>query len=55
MLRYSLGEPEAADAIDRAVHGALEDRIMTPDLGGRATTEEATRTVTSRVAAEARV
>jgi 3-isopropylmalate dehydrogenase len=55
MLRYSLDEPEAADAVDRAVHGALEDRIMTPDLGGRATTEEATGAVTSRVAAEARV
>ncbi|TCJ20671.1 3-isopropylmalate dehydrogenase [Rubrobacter taiwanensis] len=55
LLRYSLDEPEAAAAVERAVSGALEDRIMTPDLGGRATTEQATRAVTERIAAEARV
>jgi 3-isopropylmalate dehydrogenase len=32
MLRWSLGEPEAADAIEAAVSGALTDGIRTRDL-----------------------
>ena len=53
MLRWSLGEPAAADALDAAFEGALE--LRTRDLGGTATTaevEEAVRlSIGSRVAA----
>lgn len=34
MLRYSLGAPEAADAIERAVHACLQKGFRTADLGG---------------------
>jgi 3-isopropylmalate dehydrogenase len=32
MLRYSLGEPQAADAIERAVTTVLENGLRTPDI-----------------------
>ena len=45
MLRHGLGmEPEAA-AIESAVERALSDGLRPPDLGGTATTEQATRAV----------
>jgi 3-isopropylmalate dehydrogenase len=45
MLRHGLDrEPEAA-AIESAVDRALADGLRTPDLGGRATTAEATQAV----------
>jgi 3-isopropylmalate dehydrogenase len=45
MLRYGLGmEPEAA-RIESAIDTALEAGLRTPDLGGNATTEDATRAV----------
>jgi 3-isopropylmalate dehydrogenase len=45
MLRHGLGmEPEAA-RVESAVDRALEGGIRTPDLGGEATTEDATRAV----------
>ena len=34
MLRLSLGEPDAADALDAAVTAAIEDGPRTGDLGG---------------------
>ena len=49
MLRHGLGRPEEADALDRAVDGALADGLRTRDLGGEATTEEATRAVLDRI------
>ena len=53
MLRWSLGEPAAADALDAAFEAALE--LRTPDLGGRATMAEVEdavrRSIGSRVAA----
>jgi len=53
MLRWSLGESAAADALEDAVEAALE--LRTPDLGGSATTEgveDAVRgSLASRVAA----
>ena len=58
MLRYSLGESDAADALERAVTGALESGVITGDLGGEADTEAATRAVIERierVSSEARV
>jgi 3-isopropylmalate dehydrogenase len=46
MLRYAADEPQLADALDRAVEAALES-APTPDLGGTATTSEATDAVIS--------
>jgi tartrate dehydrogenase/decarboxylase/D-malate dehydrogenase len=40
MLRH-MGEPEAADAVERAIETVLKStKVTTPDLGGRATTRE---------------
>jgi tartrate dehydrogenase/decarboxylase/D-malate dehydrogenase len=40
MLRH-MGEPEAADAVERAIESVLKStKVTTPDLGGRATTRE---------------
>ena len=39
MLRHSLGEADAADALDRAVESAISDGPRTGDLGGSAGTE----------------
>ena len=45
MLRYGLGrEPEAA-GLDSAIDRALADGLRTPDLGGDASTEDATKAV----------
>jgi tartrate dehydrogenase/decarboxylase/D-malate dehydrogenase len=42
MLEH-LGHPEAAAALNRAIEAVLDDRANhTPDLGGRATTEQVT-------------
>jgi 3-isopropylmalate dehydrogenase len=53
MLRWSLGQPAAADALEAAFEAALE--LRTPDLGGSATTDEVEQAVRgsigSRVAA----
>ncbi len=40
-LRYSLGEGEAADRLERAVERALAGGLRTADIGGRASTAEA--------------
>ena len=45
MLRYGLGSEADAAAIESAVDRALEAGLRTPDLGGEATTEGATRAV----------
>ncbi|MDQ4129412.1 MAG: 3-isopropylmalate dehydrogenase [Actinomycetota bacterium] len=45
MLRYGLGMEREAAGIESAVDRTLEDGLRTPDLGGEATTEEATRAV----------
>jgi len=45
MLRYGLGRGDEAAAIESAVERALEAGLRTPDLGGEATTEEATGAV----------
>ncbi|MGI8829967.1 MAG: 3-isopropylmalate dehydrogenase [Candidatus Limnocylindria bacterium] len=42
MLRLSLGEMEAADALDAAVDAAIEHGPRTADLGGDATTQAVT-------------
>jgi len=45
MLSYGLGRDRQAAAIESAVDRALEEGLRSPDLGGAATTEEATRAV----------
>jgi 3-isopropylmalate dehydrogenase len=45
MLRHGLGMEEEAAGLESAVDRALESGLRTPDLGGEATTEEATRAV----------
>jgi 3-isopropylmalate dehydrogenase len=55
LLRWSLGRPDAADAIEAAVDRAVDDGIRTPDLGGTTTTEDLTRTVIERLAEPAGV
>jgi 3-isopropylmalate dehydrogenase len=45
MLRYGLGRQDAAAIVESAVDRALEDGLRTADLGGDATTEQATQAV----------
>ena len=45
MLRHGLGRESAATAVESAVERALGDGLRTSDLGGEATTAEATRNV----------
>jgi 3-isopropylmalate dehydrogenase len=45
MLRHGLGMEDAAAAVESAIDRALEEGLRTRDLGGEATTEDATRAV----------
>jgi 3-isopropylmalate dehydrogenase len=45
MLRHGLGREAEAAAVESAVDQALSDGLRTPDLGGTASTAEATRAV----------
>ena len=45
MLRHGLGREEQAARVESAIDRALEGGLRTPDLGGEATTEEATEAV----------
>ena len=45
MLRHGLAMEEEASALESAIDSALGDGLRTPDLGGKATTEAATRAV----------
>jgi 3-isopropylmalate dehydrogenase len=47
MLRYGLGRENEAAGIESAIDKALEAGLRTPDLGGNATTEDATKAVLS--------
>ena len=51
MFRHSLGRPDVAGAIEQGVSVALEAHYLTPDLGGKMTTEEVTEGVRKWVAA----
>jgi tartrate dehydrogenase/decarboxylase / D-malate dehydrogenase len=51
MLLEHLGEKRAADLLMRAVEQVCAAGIMTPDLGGKATTKEVTRAVCEAVRA----
>ena len=45
LLRHGLGREAEASAVESAVDSALEQGLRTADLGGSATTEQATRAV----------
>jgi 3-isopropylmalate dehydrogenase len=45
MLRHGLAMEKEASALESAVDRALGDGLRTPDLGGDASTEAATRAV----------
>jgi 3-isopropylmalate dehydrogenase len=49
MLRHGLGRPDEATALESAVDRALDDGLRTPDLGGDATTAQATEAVLSQL------
>ncbi len=49
MMLEHLGEKPAADLLMRAVEQVCAAGIMTPDLGGKATTKEVTRAVCEAV------
>jgi 3-isopropylmalate dehydrogenase len=49
MLRHGLGMQDEAAALESAVDRALDAGLRTPDLGGTATTAEATRAVLSEL------
>lgn len=49
MLRY-MGYSDAANRIDNAVNQVLQrGEVVTPDLGGKSTTEEVTNEVIKRI------
>ena len=50
LLRWSLGQPAAADALDEALLAVLEAGPGTPDLGGDATTAEVSTAVITQLA-----
>jgi tartrate dehydrogenase/decarboxylase/D-malate dehydrogenase len=55
MMLDHLGERAAHDAILRAIEHVIGDeRVRTPDLGGRATTAEMTKAVTAALTAGSR-
>jgi len=49
MLRHGLGRPEPAAALESAVDRALDGGLRTPDLGGDATTAQATEAVLNQL------
>jgi len=49
MLRWSLGKPQAALQIEAAVERVVREGILTPDLGGYATTDAVTDAVLRRL------
>jgi 3-isopropylmalate dehydrogenase len=49
MLRHGLGRPDEAVALESAVDAALDGGLRTPDLGGGATTAQATEAVLSHL------
>jgi len=49
MLRHGFGREEAAAGVESAIDRALADGLRTADLGGSASTEDATRAVLSNL------
>jgi 3-isopropylmalate dehydrogenase len=55
LLRHSLGETDAADALEAAVGVTIDAGPRTPDLGGSATTDEVAAFILEHVGREAEV
>ncbi|HEV3477659.1 MAG TPA: 3-isopropylmalate dehydrogenase [Rubrobacteraceae bacterium] len=51
MFRHTLGRPDVAGAIEQGVSVAVEAHYLTPDLGGKKSTQEVTEAVSRWVAA----
>ena len=51
MLRLSLGQPDAAGAVEDAVDRVIDSGVLTPDLGGTASTSEVAQAVHHELAA----
>lgn len=49
MLAWSLGLPDASRLVREATRKTIKDGIVTPDVGGKATTEMVTRTVIGHI------
>ena len=49
LLRHGLMRSDVADVVERAVGGALEDGVRSPDLGGETQTEDMTAAVLKRL------
>jgi 3-isopropylmalate dehydrogenase len=49
LLRWSLGQPEAADTLEQAVDAAIADGPRTADLGGSATTQQVEQFLMERI------
>lgn len=45
LLRHSLDQTQAAEAIEQAVHSCTGSGVLTRDLGGKSGTKEATQAV----------
>jgi tartrate dehydrogenase/decarboxylase/D-malate dehydrogenase len=50
MMLEHLGEPQAAQRLMGAIEAVTESGVLTPDLGGKATTAQVTRAVVERIA-----
>ncbi len=50
MLRYALGEPAAADAIDAAVRHVIDDGLRTGDIWSEGTQRVGTREMGEAIA-----
>jgi 3-isopropylmalate dehydrogenase len=49
LMFEQLGHPEAARDLERAVRETLTERVRTPDLGGRATTQDVAAAIAERI------
>ena len=49
MLRYSLHRPADATAVEAAVKAAIDDGVLTRDLGGQASTSEMGDAIVARL------
>jgi tartrate dehydrogenase/decarboxylase/D-malate dehydrogenase len=49
MMLEHLGEPQAAQRLMHAIEAVTDSGVLTPDLGGKATTAQVTRAVVERI------
>ncbi len=49
LMLHELGAPDAAQAVEKAVRAALEEKVTTPDMNGDFSTREVARWITDRI------